>query len=430
MSPSLLVAAFACLSAAGPAFPLKVSDNGRYLTGAAGTPFHVHADTGWSAVMALTLDEAKRYLDDRKAKGFTAVHLHTVNKEKTGPATRAGHHPFDPKGDMTKPNEAYWVHADAVYQAAADRGLLAIVSSGWFGHGGTSWRKEHTPESAKVYGQFLGRRYRKFDNILWIHGGDNNPGDKAAVVVALAEAIKAEAPRQLHTVHNAPENASAKYFADADWLDVSMAYTDKEADAHVAAEYARKGKVRPILLGETGYEGESNTKFLWTATLVRRQPYRALLSGACGHASGSATVWHFGPGWQEALDMPATLQMAHVKSLFTALPWRQLVPDAAGELVVGGRGTPGKPDFAPAARTADGAFAVVYLPTPRPVTVDLAKLTGARLAAAWFNPRDGKSSAVELTAVAGRHRFDPPTAGAEDDWVLVARDAALPFDPK
>ena len=427
----LALAAFACSQpAAESAFPLRASDNGRYLVSRAGAPFFVHADTGWMAVMALTLDEAMRYLDDRKAKGFTAVHLHTVNKEKTGPATRTGHHPFDPKDDMTRPNEAYWAHADAVLQAASDRGLLAIVSSGWFGHNGSSWRNQHTPESAKVYAQLLGQRYRKFDNILWIHGGDNNPGDKAAVVHNLARAIKAEAPKQLHTVHNAPENASAADFADAEWLGVNMAYTYKDADRHVAAEYARKGKTRPILLGETGYKGESNTKFLWTATLVRRQPYRAILSGACGHANGSKTIWHFGPGWEKALDMPATLQMAHVKTLFTALPWWQLVPDAAGELVVEGRGTVGQPDFAPAARTADGAFAVVYLPTPRPVTVDLTKLSGGKLKAVWFNPRDGKSSAIDLPAAAGRHRFTPPSAGADDDWVFVAHDAAKAFDPR
>lgn len=49
---------------------------------------------------------------------------------------------------------------------------------------------------------------------------------------------------------------------------------------------------------------------------------------------------------------------------------------------------------------------------------------------AEFNPCHGKSSAIELPAVAGRHRFDPPTSGAEDDWVLLVRDAAKPFEPR
>jgi hypothetical protein len=125
--------------------------------------------------------------------------------------------------------------------------------------------------------------------------------------------------------------------------------------------------------------------------------------------------------------MEATRQMAHVKALFTSLPWCRLVPDVQGELLTEGRGTPGTPNFAPAARTDDGAYAVVYLPTPRPVTVDVAKLTGRRHKAWWFNPRDGTTTAAEGPTVPGQHRFRPPSDGADDDWVLVLHDEAKAF---
>ena len=44
---ALMALATATLAAA-PAFPLKPSDDGRYLTDAAGLPFFYHADTAWA----------------------------------------------------------------------------------------------------------------------------------------------------------------------------------------------------------------------------------------------------------------------------------------------------------------------------------------------------------------------------------------------
>lgn len=88
---------------------------GRYLTQDDGTPFLVHADTSWRAVMRLTVEEAEAYLDDRRARGFNAVHFHTVDLEYEGPVNPHGHAPFNPLFDLTRPVEAYWRHADAVF---------------------------------------------------------------------------------------------------------------------------------------------------------------------------------------------------------------------------------------------------------------------------------------------------------------------------
>ena len=46
---ALMALATATLAAA-PAFPLKPSDDGRYLTDAAGKPFFYHADTAWHSL--------------------------------------------------------------------------------------------------------------------------------------------------------------------------------------------------------------------------------------------------------------------------------------------------------------------------------------------------------------------------------------------
>ena len=55
--------------------PLAVSDDGRYLTYADGTPFYYVADTPWQLLASLTLEDAKAYIDVRAEQGFTALQL-------------------------------------------------------------------------------------------------------------------------------------------------------------------------------------------------------------------------------------------------------------------------------------------------------------------------------------------------------------------
>jgi len=119
------------MNAAAATFPLKASPNRRFLVDAAGRPFLYHADTCWRIAIRLTLPEAERFLDDRKQKGFNALHVHAVNKEQEGQINRNGDAPFV-DDDLSRPNEPYWKHLDAVLQCAfVDR--HQSITSGWEG---------------------------------------------------------------------------------------------------------------------------------------------------------------------------------------------------------------------------------------------------------------------------------------------------------
>src|SRR5438552_925287 len=58
-----------------PLSPLKISPNGRYFMTADGQPFFWLGDTGWLLFSKLTRENAIKYLDDRKQKGFNVIQV-------------------------------------------------------------------------------------------------------------------------------------------------------------------------------------------------------------------------------------------------------------------------------------------------------------------------------------------------------------------
>lgn len=418
----VLIAA-AASPGAPPSFPVKAGEGGRYLVDSRGKPFLYWADTAWNLPKKLTLKEAEQYFDDRVAKGFTAIQIQAVSKEQGPPANRAGHNPFTPLHDILKPNERYWQHLDQVIESAWKRGLMLGVAPLWIRWGGEDkegWRGQLTEANARAYGRFLGERYGRFGHLMWILGGDANPGDKTGAINELAAGIREKAPAHLLTVHNAPEHSSARWFNDEKWLDVNLAYTYGEVHGHILPEYVRV-PARPIILGESGYEQEDNDKRGGEPYRMRRQACGAVLSGAIGgHAFGQKHVWRCDRDWRKSLNSPATRQMVMLKQVIGSRPWHRLVPDLQGAFVVEGKGKVGDVDYVSAAVADDGSFAMAYLPAGRKITVDLGRMRG-RANALWFDPTDGSSrSAAEIQARA-RYPLEPPAKNnaGEPDFLLL-----------
>jgi hypothetical protein len=80
-----------------------------------------------------------------------------------------------------------------------------------------------------------------------------------------------------------------------------------------------------------------------------------------------------------------------------------------------------------ATRDGQGSYAMVYAPVGRPFTVRMDAVSGPKVKAWWYNPRDGKAAAVGEFPNTGTRRFTPPDAGELLDWVLVLDDAARNF---
>jgi hypothetical protein len=140
-------------------------------------------------------------------------------------------------------------------------------------------------------------------------------------------------------------------------------------------------------------------------------------------------MWHFdAPGlfdvpttWQQELHSKGTQSVSQLASFFTNLPWWTLRPDQGQFLTDPGTSE----DPAVAAVSCDRSLAVVYVPSRRPVTVDLLRLArGTTLT--WRDPASGRQvpvPAADLASTEARVTVTPPgrNADGDGDWLLVAR---------
>lgn len=130
--------------AAGPVYPLKVSENKRYLVDRNNQPVLIHGDTAWSLITGVTKAEAEQYLENRRQKGFNAIIVNLIEHKFKGPANRDGENPFTTAGDFATPGEKYFTHADWVIRKAAEKGIVVFLFPLYLGYEGTDegWWEE------------------------------------------------------------------------------------------------------------------------------------------------------------------------------------------------------------------------------------------------------------------------------------------------
>jgi hypothetical protein len=407
-------------------FPLKISPNHRYLVDQKDQPFLIHGDTAWSILTSITEEEAENYLANRAAKGFNAIIVNLIEHKFNGPLTRTRLHPFTDPRDLGTPNEAYFEYADRILRRAGEYGMVVFLAPMYLGYrhpaDDDGWFQEARLSGMNGcyrYGQFLGKRYAGFKNIIWMIGGDRNPDGVQDEVSSLVVGIKQGDPDALFTAHPHPESITPEQYGSGGWLDINTTYTYHIVHSELLFDYNYK-PTRPSVMIESSYEGEHNCP----PVQIRRQAYWSPLCGACGQFLGNNPIWLFNPGWKEAMDLPGSRDMVHLKAFFTSRPWWNLVPDQKHQVLTGGVGEYRGLDYTAAALTADGNTLMAYTPSSRTLTVDLAKLNGSRVTAWWFDPRTGEACSAGEYATTGAQDFTPPAAG---DWALVIDNAALNY---
>jgi hypothetical protein len=429
---------------------LKVSDNHRFLVHADGTPFFYLGDTAWELFHRLTLAESEQYLENRRAKGFTVIQAVTLAEfDGLNVPNRNGDLPLIDK-DPTEPNEGYFKHVDAVVEIAQKKGLFIGLLPTWGDKVNKRWGKGpeiFNKESARTYGEFLGRRYKARPNIIWILGGDRDVANDAQRDIwrAMAAGLQAgDGNAHLISFHPMGGQRSSKDWHKDDWLAFNMAQSghalrDLANYKIIAADYAL-APAKPCIDAEPRYEdhpvrGKKDGGYFDDYD-TRQAAYWAVFAGAAGHTYGHHSIWSMhnpaappAPGvpakemlftWDEAIDRPGGAAMTHLRRLIESRPFLSRVPDQ--ELIAAGQGEGA--DHVQATR-GDG-YAFVYLPTGKPVTIRLSKLAPAtKVKAWWYNPKDGSSTTAGEFAATADQAFTPAgEPGRGHDTILVLDDAS------
>ena len=446
------------LSAAQPR--LKVSGNKRFLVHQNEQPFFYLGDTAWELFHRLNREQADAYLEDRARKGFTviqAVALAELNGLDDPNAY--GHKPLV-HHDPTKPDvkdgdrNDYWDHVDHIVNKAEQLGMFIGFLPTW----GDQWNKKwgagpeiFTPENAETYGKWLGQRYRD-KAVIWILGGDRpvETNQHKAILRAMAKGLRdGDGGAHLRTFHPPGGNGSSTWFHDEEWLDFNMRQNGHTPEftgrySKTLDDYKRT-PVKPVLDGEPIYEDhpvsfKANELGHSIGSDVRRPLYWNLFAGAFGHTYGHHSVWQMWSAgkapvnnplmpWNEAIHQPGAGQMQHGRKLMESRPFLTRIPDdsiIASNRVSSSIPGAGRDRFV-APRDEAGSYAMVYAPMGRRFSVNMNKITGAKVKTWWFNPRDGSAKEIGLFDNQGVREFTTPDHGEMIDWVLVLDDASRKY---
>jgi len=427
---------------------LRVSADGHHLQFANGNGFFFLGDTAWEMFHRLKRAEMETYLEDRRSKGFTVIQA-VVLAEFDGltQANAEGNLPLV-GSDPEHPNEKYFELVDYAVRTARTKGMYVGMLPTWgdkmgpvlLGKGPVIFNEKN----AYAYGLFLGRRYAKDANVIWILGGDRMPTEHELVWRAMAKGLRAgDKGRHLITYHPGGGKSSSDGFANADSpLDFNMMQSGHGSRhfanyAMIEKDYALK-PLKPTVDGEARYEDHpvifkaENGWFIDADS--REAAYWAVFAGSAGFTYGCHDIWQFldtsrnqpvtfaRTPWQQALNFPGSMQMLYLRRLMESHDFLRLVP--AQEMVVAAEELPesGELLHVAALKHSDGRVALIYVPAGvLQVTVDMNSVAGGDVTSRWFDPTTGRSfPAVAMQEEApGTFRLPMPAPGNGHDWVLV-----------
>jgi hypothetical protein len=371
-------------------------------------------DTAWILPLA-DRPTIRRYLDARVSQGFDAVLLGATDWAMSNDPLGNGQKPFSaerpsadgrPVGDVAHPNERGFTYLDEVIQEAGRRGLTAgflPMSNGDTRRYLRALTDVHPGERrAYRYGLYLGRRYRRDANIIWVLGGDVDPASDARVITLtrfLAGGIRDGGALQPMTFHPG-WGSSSRWFERDPWLDFNMIQGGAGTIRRMVQSDRRLSK--PTGLGEGPYEGHA------PAEVVRASAYVTYLSGGAYVTYGNARTCCGGP--YIGLDTPGVAYARIARDLMVRRGWLDYAPDHS--LIVRAQGDP-------IAAVKRNVAAMVYLTGgTASATIDLSKLNATgRVRIRRFNPADGAMVSLGDVGASGTRRFD--TGGLPDAVLLL-----------
>lgn len=435
---------------------LVVSENNRYLVHENGTPFFWLGNTAWLMPERLNRDEVEYFLSYERTAGYNVEQIQVLNAIPT--FNVYGHAANNAEFDFSKVSKpgvyGYWEHLDYIVDVAERNGIYIAMDCIW----GSQINAMDTKKAAAL-GTFLAERYKDKPNIIWLIGGDIMGDKKPEVWDAMARAIKKIDKVHVMTFHPRGRTTSAWWYNDREWMDFNMfqsghrRYGQRKGDGdytikdnteednwrYVDMSFEKK-PLRPVIDGEPSYEDipqglHDVNDPRWQDYDVRRYAYWAVFGGAFGHTYGHNSVMQFiRPGlqasfgaekpWWEAMKDPGYNQMKYLKWLMLSFPFTERIADQS--IIAGQNGE--RYDRVIATRGND--YLLVYNYSGKPMSIDLAKISGAKKNVWWMNPADGKLTYLgEYDSKVTEFTYDAAYLRGSDR-VLIAVDSSKNYISK
>ena len=430
---------------------LKVSANKRFFQTADGKPFFWLGDTGWLLFIKCNRQDAIKYLNDRKLKGFNVIQVMLVHDVDLGVNVYGDSsvhnkdvaHPWITKGNSFANENEYdfWDHVDYMIDEAAKRGIYMALVPVWGGN-----IKYVNEEQAKDYATFLANRYKNKSNIIWLNGGDIKGSDGLKQWNVIGNTIRSIDKKHLIGFHPRGRNSSSTWFHNEAWLDFNMfqsghrSYaqdTSSNETLHYGEDNWRYANddyklkpIKPTFDGEPSYEDipyglHRADQPYWQDYEIRRYAYWSVFAGGCGFTYGHNSVMQFyTPGdsgisyfpkvkWQDALNAPGAGQMKHLKKLMLKRSYFDRIPDQSMLVDDGER-------YEKIIATQAKTYAMFYVYNGRDFKIETKKLQFIPGKASWFNPRNGEVKLISQYRSTAVNNFDPPGEKQNgNDWVLI-----------
>jgi hypothetical protein len=366
---------------------LHIAPPGTYFEYADGTPFFWLGDTAWNGPLKSSAADWEEYLKDRSAKRFSVIQF--VGTQWLAAAGDAeGRRAYNGR-EHIQIDPVYFRRLDEKIDAINRHGMAAAFVIAWAAHWnanaldlnpGTSLSDDQLVR----LGRYVVSRYRAY-HVFWILAGDGEYREAAGQRWRKIGREIFPDGKPLVTMHPGGLSWVADDFVNEPWFRFngyqSAHWRAKSMYWITQGEpsYPRgNGAVMPHLDLEICYEAheEFDSKIPFSAADVRRAAWSTLLTGPpAGLTYGAHGVWSWeeqrnppmnhprtgmAPPWREAIDLPGSTSMRHLRELVELIEWWRLRP--CREMVIDQPGLADPNRFISAARSEEGDLALVYLP--------------------------------------------------------------------
>ena len=386
------------------------------------------------------------YLSDRQAKGINTCWAAVVDNAYHGAGSSEnnafGNSPWTSGSENFAAccNSAYFAQVDWVLQQASQYGMTIIMGTAFVGSYGTcsgeyvSAMESASDATMQAYGAYLGARYKDYNNIIWLIGGDSNIAYCGSALQTkendIAVGIKSQDPNHLITVEETNNSGGVPAYTEwgsgYSWFNLNTIYPKSGvASTDLLADYSQANQSyqhssQPTFSIEDDYETEASM----TNQQLRQEAYIEVLSGATlGRLFGSSAIWPFNasccePGsysWSTDIDATPSVNQQYLGQLFRSREFWKMAPDTTHSVLTGGVGSGATGSVCGC--TSDGQTCIVYDPigNSQAPQIAMSHFSGT-VHAWWFNPSSAATTDLSTFTNSGTQTFTPADG---NDWVLV-----------